>query len=88
MRRDSRKKEVVVKPDETQAEVLASSIVEIARGMHRLINGPLKMDAIILLIHDSMPASQRVSRRQIREVLEAVEQLQARYTNIAKVRAK
>ena len=53
-------------------ELLESSIVEIAEGMKRVIGTRVRLDTIITLIHNQTG----VSRRQIRSVIDTLEQLE------------
>lgn len=74
----------VIDPDEeVPQEVLASAIVKISEGTERLLNGPLNERAIILLLHDSIPAVGRPPRKptksDIKAVLLALPALRRRY---------
>lgn len=64
------------------AEVLAQSIVDISNGMRRLIDGPLKAEAVALLIKAMCP---EVSITQVRTVLVAIKELKDRYVDEEKL---
>lgn len=57
------------------AQVIADSIVEIARAMKDLNNTRLKKRAIVTLIHDATG----VTRRDIERVIGGLEQLEAEW---------
>jgi hypothetical protein len=74
----------VVDPDEeVPHEVLATSIVKLSEGAERLLAGPLNERALILLLHDSIPAVGRPPRKptksDIKAVLLALPALRRRY---------
>ena len=60
----------ITEVDEVAPEILAQAISEIADGVKKLLNGPLRHDTLVLLIQNSCPG--RPSRRVISEVLTAV----------------
>lgn len=66
--------------DHVPTEVLAKSIVDIARAVRAIINGPLDMRAVVLLIHDACG----VNKRDIEAVLEAAADLEERYVKKSK----
>lgn len=71
-----RAREVAVKrePDDPPDVVIAKHIVEIATAMRKLMGGPLKERAIVLLIHDAM-GSTKVAKRDIAKILATIENL-------------
>lgn len=83
-------RDIVVKQDSLKpvpAEVLADSIVEISRGIKKLISGPLTEAALLLLIQNAAPGipnrgrygRKAVSQEQIKAVLAGIESLEAVY---------
>ena len=71
---------VTVVPDDTAPEVLAKSVVDISRSASKLLSSPLKIDAIVVLIQESLPVKDRPTRRQIYDVLDAATKLGKRWT--------
>lgn len=72
------KPKLVVKQNEKDPvpiEVLSSSIRDIARAMRQINSGPLKRHAVVLLIQDIC----KISQRDIRAVLEAMDLLESTY---------
>ena len=63
----------------TTLAVLEKSIIDIDRMARIILEGPITTEAVVLLIHDSMPQSDRVSRRVIRTVLESAANLKNKY---------
>jgi hypothetical protein len=68
---------VTTKPGEPMpaSEIMAQAIVDIAAAMKHLAASPLKRSTIILLIHDAT----KLPRRQIEQVLNALESLETAY---------
>jgi hypothetical protein len=62
---------------EVPVEILATAIVDLDAAAKRLLNGPLKRRAVILLIHDIC----RVPLGDIERVLDAAADLKRRYVN-------
>lgn len=72
----------VVEDELTEAErveELAARIESIAEGFQNVLDSGLNMRALVLLIHDSIPAARRPTKGQIREVLEALPNLASLY---------
>lgn len=59
-------------------EVLAASIIKIAKGLEILTAGPLKEHGLIALLKD-MPGMQNVGKTEIRLVLENLKKLRSYY---------
>lgn len=58
-------------------EVLAEAIVEIAAAMKKVLSSRLKRDTLILLVH----WASRVPQRDVRLVLDSLEQLEQKFCN-------
>lgn len=66
----------VIDPDaEVGAELLAKAIVDVSDAARKLLDSPLKMRAILVLIHDASD----VPLVQIRKVLESAADLRREY---------
>lgn len=61
-------------------EIIATSIVEISAAMKKIRDGRLTDGAIVLLIQDACGGKSRISRETVKEVLDAIENLEAMYT--------
>ena len=56
-------------------ELLASSIVDLSDAAKKLLEGPLKKDAIVLLLWDMT----KIPRRDIRLILDSLDGLKSKY---------
>jgi hypothetical protein len=75
------KKNIHIKKNEAQpesAELLASSIVQVADGFKKVLSSPLSQRALIVLIQDAVGGS-NISKSQIKLVLEALPRLKGWY---------
>lgn len=81
-------KPVVVKQDKdapVPVEVLAAGILAISEGVKKLRAGRLNDNALVLLITHAAPgvgrgyAKKKISAKEVRAVLEGIEQLEATY---------
>ena len=63
---------------EESTELLASSIVKVAEGFQKALGSPLKERGLIVLLHDAIGTA-KISKQQIRLVLEALPRLKAWY---------
>lgn len=70
-----KEKMINVDLEDIPVKVLASSIRDIAEGMRKLLNGPLKEETIVLLIHEHTKAPRPI----IRMVLNSIPQLSKKY---------
>lgn len=70
---------VEVETDDTAPKVLAQAIVKISDGMQKLLDGPLTNEAIVVLIHESVPVKDRPTKRDIKTVLAAVHGLAGKW---------
>lgn len=61
-------------------EVIADQLASIADSVRRLLAGRLTEEAIVVLIHASLPRGMKMSHSQIINVLEAAARLDARFT--------
>ena len=59
-------------------ELLAASVIKVAEGFEKMLKSPLKNRALEVLLHDAIGAG-KISRTQIRLVLEALPRLKAWY---------
>jgi hypothetical protein len=76
VKKESKKNPIVVRGEsDPPDEILAAHIVEIANSMRKLMAGPMNERAIVLLIHDSLPKSAPVGKRDIAKVLTSIENL-------------
>jgi len=69
-------KQSVPPADEVTTEILATSIVEIARGIRRLRDGRLTDDALFLLLQ---PLTGGLPRKHIKVVFDAIDRLERTY---------
>jgi len=60
------------------AELLAKSVIQVAEGFEKILKSPLKQRALIVLLQDGIGQS-RISKGQIKLVLEALPRLKAWY---------
>lgn len=75
---------IVQKPEEhVVTEVLAASIVNIARGVKQLLSGGLNEKAVVVLIQNSKHAG-ALTQTQIRAVLSSIEDLESEYTRVGR----
>lgn len=58
---------------------LEEQLREISGAIRRMLAGQVTRRAIIVLIHDSLPASARIGTRDIDAVISAVEKLDTQY---------
>lgn len=68
--------DVKIKQDEEQpvvVEVMAQAVIDLSRAAQKLLNGPLKREAIVALIHDRS----KVNKGIINIVLNNLEQLES-----------
>lgn len=79
---------VVVKQDENAPvamDILAASIIAISHGIKKLLTGPFKEDALLLLIQHAAPTvkvgwkSTPLTKKEIKAVLDGISQLEATY---------
>lgn len=78
-------KQPVVKQDEAKpvpVEILAESIKTIAENMRKLRSGPLNDRALLLLIQGASRG--KVGQREIKNVFEAIDNLERTYLRRAK----
>lgn len=59
-------------------ELLAESVIKVAEGFEKMLKSPLKNRALEVLLHDAIGQA-KISRTQIRMVLEALPRLKAWY---------
>ncbi len=59
-------------------ELLAQSIIQVAEGFEKVLKSPLSQRALIVLLHDGIGTG-KVTKMQIRLVLEALPRLKAWY---------
>ncbi len=59
-------------------ELLAQSIIQVAKGFELVLNSQLTQRALIVLIHDAIGQA-KITKSQIRLVLEALPRLKAWY---------
>lgn len=74
-----KKVKLVVKQEEENAvptEVMASAIIDISRGVKKLLHGRLNREAVVALIKDKS----RIDKRVIELVLNNLEQLEETWT--------
>lgn len=67
-------------------EILADSIVTVAQGMRRLLNGALGENALILLVQDAAGGRNAISQEDVKKVLRSAARLDELY--IRKPKAK
>ncbi len=74
----ARKKIEIVQDEEEHVPVklLATKIVELAKGMKQMLSSGLKEDTIVILLHEET----KVGRPDIRRVLRALPELAERWT--------
>ena len=75
------KQPIKIKKDEENpesVELLAKSIIQVSEASENLLNGPLKKDTIVLLLH-SMIGANNINKTQIKLVLENLPRLKAWY---------
>ena len=60
------------------AELLAQSVIQVAEGFEKMLKTPLTNRAIEVLLHDGIGAG-KITRTQIRLVLEALPRLKGWY---------
>lgn len=65
--------------EEVPTDVLADAIVAISDAVKKLKAGPLTDKALLLLIHNAIPQSDRPTQKQIAAVLDAAESLKSIY---------
>ncbi len=63
---------------EESMELLAKSVIQVAEGFESMKKSPLKPRALKILLHD-MIGSQKITKRQIELVLEALPRLKSWY---------
>lgn len=75
------KKEIVEtdeqKKNREAVQSIAKNIASLSRAVAALLNGPLKKDALVVLIANSSGLSQN----NVREVLKALQELEGRWLN-------
>lgn len=73
-------KNIRIKKDEEKpesVELLAKSIIQVSEGFAKILNSSLSQRALIVLLHDAIGA--KISKGQIRLVLEALPRLKSWY---------
>ena len=65
--------------EEVPTEVLADAIVAISDAVQKLRSGSLTDKALLLLIHNAIPQSDRPTQKQIAAVLDAAKSLKSIY---------
>lgn len=65
--------------EQVPVEIIATELSKIADGVAKLRSGPLNEKALLLLIQNAMPTTDRPTLKQIRAVLDAAESLKAQY---------
>jgi hypothetical protein len=82
------KREVVIEQDPeapVEKAVLATTIVRISEAMAKLLSSGLNERAIVVLLHDAIPArgkyggQGKITRSEIQSVLDALRDLKRRY---------
>lgn len=56
-------------------EATAQAIIDLANGVHRLLDGKLKKSAIVLLIQEAAGGRGNVSREQVTKILDTIASL-------------
>lgn len=60
--------------------IIAERIEMIAEAMRRIVAGRLKEETIIILIRESLPRGSKLSKEDIKAVLDAIKNLDKQYT--------
>lgn len=61
------------------AELIAQSIIQVSEAFEKIKKSGLSQRAIVLLLHDSIPARYKVGQKQIEAILEYAPQLKNHY---------
>lgn len=83
------KKPVTIKqnPDAPVAtDILAEAIVNVSRGMTKLLKGPLNESAVVILIQETCGGRSAISREDVKRVLHAAADLEHNYVRKPKAR--
>ena len=59
-------------------ELLAASVVQVAKGFEKIMGGPLTKGALVVLLREGIGES-KISKKQIRLVLDALPRLKGWY---------